>query len=109
MFAFIKKCFFTAMTVFNWNELNAIPLKRVSMSNPECKIRLAIMNINSDEPSFYPYSIQINECSGIYIYHIIIYIIIYHIIIYTIIYTIIYFTIIINCSLLWCLCVSLCI
>ena len=91
MFAFIKKCFFTAMTVFNWNELNAIPLKCVSMSNPECKIRLAIMNINSDEPSFYPYSIQINECSGIYIsyyniYYYISYYNIYHYIYYNIFY-----------------------
>ena len=91
MFAFIKKCFFTAMTVFNWNALNAIPLKCVSMSNQECKIRLAIMNINSDEPSFYPYSIQINECSGIYIY--ISYYNIYHYISYYNIYHYIYYNI----------------
>ena len=41
------------------------PLKRVSMSNQECKIRPIIMNINSDKPSFYySYSIFVNKCSG---------------------------------------------
>ena len=34
------------------------------MNNQECKIRPVIMNINIDESSFYPYSIQINKCSG---------------------------------------------
>ena len=23
-----------------------------------------MMNINSDEPSFYPYSVEVNKCSG---------------------------------------------
>ena len=34
------------------------------MNNQECKIRPQIININSNEPSFYPYSIEINKCSG---------------------------------------------
>ena len=34
------------------------------MSNQECKVRPVIMNINSDEPSFYPYSILVNKCSS---------------------------------------------
>ena len=34
------------------------------MSNQECKVRPVIMNINSDKPSFYPYSILMNKCSG---------------------------------------------
>ena len=34
------------------------------MNNQECEIRPKIININSDEPSFYPYSIEINKCSG---------------------------------------------
>ena len=29
-----------------------------------CKIRSQIININSDEPVFYPYSITINKCKG---------------------------------------------
>ena len=44
--------------------LNAIPMKCVSMSNQECKIRPATMNINSNETLFYLYSIVVNKCSG---------------------------------------------
>ena len=33
------------------------------MNNQKCKIRSEIININSNEPSFYPYSIKINKCS----------------------------------------------
>ena len=39
-------------------------LKWVSVNNQECKIRPKIINYNSNEPSFYPYSIEINKCSG---------------------------------------------
>ena len=39
-------------------------LKYVSISNQECKVRPAIMNINSNEPLFYPYRILINKCNG---------------------------------------------
>ena len=34
------------------------------MNNQECKIRPEIVNINSDEPKFYPYSVKISKCSG---------------------------------------------
>ena len=34
------------------------------MNNQGCKIRSVIMNINNDEPVFYPYSILVNKCSG---------------------------------------------
>ena len=33
------------------------PLKSVSVNNQECKRRSEIININSNEPSFYPYFI----------------------------------------------------
>ena len=39
-------------------------IKCVSMSNQECKVRAVIMNINRNEPLFYPYSILVNKCSG---------------------------------------------
>ena len=55
---------FFGRNVSNVNLLNAIPLKCVSMSNQECKIRPEIININSNKPSFYPYSIKVNKCSG---------------------------------------------
>ena len=34
------------------------------MSNQECKVRPAIMNININERLFYPYSILVSKCSG---------------------------------------------
>ena len=54
MFGFIKKMFFTEMPFFSCNALNEIPLKCVSMSNEECKVRPVIRNINGNEPLFYP-------------------------------------------------------
>ena len=49
---------------------NAILLKCVSMSDQECKVIPAIVNINSNEPLFYSYSIPVNKfsgsCNGIY-------------------------------------------
>ena len=58
--------FFTAMTFFGCNALNAISLKCVSMNNQECKIRPEILNINSNEPSFYSYIILVNgSCNNI--------------------------------------------
>ena len=44
--------------------LSCNALKRVSMNNQECKVRLTIMNISINEPSFYPFSILVNKCSG---------------------------------------------
>ena len=46
------------------NVLNVKPLKCVSINNQKCKIRPEIININSNEPSLYPYRIKINKCSG---------------------------------------------
>ena len=34
------------------------------MNNKDCKTRPEIINITSNEPSFYPYSIKVNKCSG---------------------------------------------
>ena len=52
------------MTFFSFNALNAIPLKHVSLNNQGCKVRPEILHINSNEPSFYSYSILANKCSG---------------------------------------------
>ena len=32
------------------------------MNNQECKIRTEIINVNTNETMFYPYSIKINRC-----------------------------------------------
>ena len=42
---------------------NVNSLECVSMNNQEGKIRLEIINVNTDDPMFYPYSIKINNCS----------------------------------------------
>ena len=34
------------------------------MNNQECKIRTEIINVKTNEPIFYPYSIKINKCNG---------------------------------------------
>ena len=34
------------------------------MKNQECKVRPEIINVNSNEPIFYPFSIKTNKCSG---------------------------------------------
>ena len=62
MFGFIKKVFFTAMTLFSSNVLNVDSLEWVSVNNQECKIRSEIINVDTNEPMFYPYSIEINQC-----------------------------------------------
>ena len=59
MFAFIKNFFVVTMTLFGCNALEC-----VSMNNQEFKLRPEIININSNEPSFYPYSVKISKCSG---------------------------------------------
>ena len=59
MFGFIKKCFFTAITFINFNLSSVNSLECVSMNNQECQIRTEIINLNTNEPIFYPYSIKI--------------------------------------------------
>ena len=63
-FGFIKTYFFTAITFFSYNTLNVNSLKCVSANNQECKIRSKIINVNTNEPMFYPYSITRNKCKG---------------------------------------------
>ena len=64
MFGFIKKMSFTAITFLNFCGLSADSLECFSMKNQECKIRSEIINVNTNEPMFYPYSIKINKCKG---------------------------------------------
>ena len=46
------------------NILNLPPLKCVSTNNHECKIIPQLINVNNNEPLFYPYSTEVNKCSG---------------------------------------------
>ena len=52
IFGFIKKCFFTATTFFNFNLSSVYSLECVSINNQDCKIRSEIINLNTNEPFF---------------------------------------------------------
>ena len=39
-------------------------LSCISTTNQECKVRPEIINVNSDEPEFYPFSIKTSKCGG---------------------------------------------
>ena len=52
------------MIYFGCNLSNLNSSKCISMSNQECKVRPEIVNVNSNEPTFYPYSVKINKCIG---------------------------------------------
>ena len=54
---------FLGCNISSVNSLNLVP-KCVSMNNQECKVRPEKININSNEPSFYHYSVKISKCSG---------------------------------------------
>ena len=65
MLGFIKKYFFIGLAFLtSVNSLNAIPLSCISMNNQECKVRSQIVNVNGDDPVFFPFSIKISKCSG---------------------------------------------
>ena len=63
MFRFFKQIFISALT--NFGNLSSVNLLEcVSIKNQECKVRPEIVDISSNNPIFYPFSIKINKCSG---------------------------------------------
>ena len=63
MFRFIKQILISALMYFG-NLSNVNSLECVSMKNQECKVRPEIVDINSNNLIFYPFSIKINKFSG---------------------------------------------
>ena len=63
MFVFIKKIFCIG-SLFLSSLVSTTPLSCISIKNHECKVRPEIINVNSNNPIFYPFSIKINKCSG---------------------------------------------
>ena len=63
MFEFVKKCFFIGLALLS-TLTSVSSLGCVSMNDQECKVRPQIVNVNSDEPVFYPFSIRTSKCSG---------------------------------------------
>ena len=61
MFKFLKQVFVSVMMFFGCNLSSVNSLKRVSMNNQECKVRPEIVNVNSDEPVFFPFIIKTSK------------------------------------------------
>ena len=68
MFVFIKKIFCIGSlflsSLVSTALSQAIQLSCISLKNLECKERPKFVDINSNNPVFYPFSIKINKCSG---------------------------------------------
>ena len=68
MYIFIKKIFCIGSlflsSLLSTNPLNAIPLTCFSWKNQECKVTPKVVDININNPIFYPYNVEINKCSG---------------------------------------------
>ena len=51
-------------SLFLLSLVSTTPLSCISMINQACKVRPEIINLNSNEPVFYPFSIKTSKCSG---------------------------------------------
>ena len=60
---FVKKVFFVGLTILS-NFTNADLLSFISVNNQECKTRLQAINVNSNNPVFYHFSVKTSKCSG---------------------------------------------
>ena len=60
MFGFIKKVFLTGLTVLS-SLTSATSLSCISMNHQECKVRPEIINVNSNQSVFYPFSIKTSK------------------------------------------------
>ena len=63
MFVFIKKIFYIG-SLFLSSLVSRTSLNCISMKNQQCKVRPEIINVNSNEPIFYPFSIKTSKCSA---------------------------------------------
>ena len=63
VFGFVKKVFFVGLTILS-SFPNAISFSCISMNNQVCKARAQIVNVNSNNRIFYPFSIKKSKCSA---------------------------------------------
>ena len=61
IFGFVQKVFLIGLTILS-DFINTN--SQISMNNQACKTRPQIVNVNSNNPIFYPFSIKICKCSG---------------------------------------------
>ena len=62
MFGRVKKVLFVGLRILS-SFTNANSSSSISVNNQECKIRPQVVNINGDEPVFFPFSIKTSKCS----------------------------------------------
>ena len=58
MFRLVKRIFVSSMIFSGCNLWIINPLECFLMNNQECKVRPETVNLNSDEPVFYPFNIK---------------------------------------------------
>ena len=63
MFGFIKTIFLTRLAFLS-SLVSTTPLSCILLNNQACKVRQEIINVNSNKPVFYPFSIKTSKCSG---------------------------------------------
>ena len=63
MFVLIKKVFHIG-SLFLSRLISTTLLSCISMNNQACKVRPEIVNVNSNEAVFYPFSIKTSKCTG---------------------------------------------
>ena len=64
MFRFVKQILISAIMFFGCTSSKVNSLECVSLNNQEGKVRPEIINVNSNEPVFFPFSIKTSKCSG---------------------------------------------
>ena len=63
VFGCVKKVFFEGLTILS-SFTSVSSVSCVPMNNQACKERLEIVNVASNNPIFYPFSIKTSKCSG---------------------------------------------
>ena len=64
IFGFVKKVFFIGLTILsNFTNVSST-LSCILINNQECKTRPQVINVNGDEPVFFPFSVEAGKCSG---------------------------------------------
>ena len=64
MLGFVKQIFVSTMMFFDYNLSSVNSLECVSVNSQECKIRLEFINVNSNDPIIYFFSIKTSKRSG---------------------------------------------
>ena len=63
IFRFVKKVFFIVLTILsNFTSLNSFSC--IQMNNQSCKARPEIINVSTNNPVFYLFSVKASKCSG---------------------------------------------